>query len=233
MHCKSIEINRFINSYLCQHLKGNALAYITKLFLNTPCESTKGHNLDEAYTFPLNYTAKILGRSRETIRRLQEDLHALGIITVDKQSWEAYHNSKNQRTKTGMVQEVRFSKMFKAIIKRFLSKEKNIVWIFSKPAAFLKKCETKIAKAKAAKDQFLEKLFKEKKVETKTPPKKLVEDFEVLLKVGQGTNQMEGIVRSVKNRMIKDGYAKDDREAHAMTQSITDHGYIRPVDGVT
>lgn len=220
MHCKSIEINQFINTYLSQHLKGNALAYITKLFLNAPCQSKKGHSLDEAYSMSLKYTAKILGRSRETIRRLQEELHALGIITIDNQSWEAYHDAQKRRKKTGLIQDVRFSIQFKNMVKRFLSKDKQIEWTFTKPESFLEKCQKHITKAKEAKDRFIKKLLKEEKVQVKEPPQKLVEDIKILLKVAQTTNQMDGVMLNLTKRLVEDGYAQDHHEAELLIQSI-------------
>lgn len=219
MHCISIDINKFINSYLSQHLRGSDLAYITKLFLNAPCVADKGHNLDAPYVFPLNYTAKILGRGRESTRRVQENLHALGLITVDGESWQEYQDNKNRRKKTGMVQEVRFSDDLKRTIKKYLSKEKIIEWIFEAPKAFLKKCSERLTRAKEAKSKFLSKDHaKEKEVRPLTnKEKKKFKDF--LLSETQPDKVQRGVEYLIKH-LIQKGFAKDQKEGLGLIQDI-------------
>ena len=157
MHCTSIQINQFLNSYLSHHLKGIDLQYLTKIFLNLPCQGKQGHNSDASYTMPLSYTAKILGRGVESIRTAQERLHARGIITIDGESWDEYRRKDGGRKKTGMLQEVRFSLEFKKVMRATFNKI-TPTWIFEVCEGFRHKAQALKAKALEAKERHKKKI---------------------------------------------------------------------------
>ena len=154
MFCTSIQINQFQNGYLCHHLKGIDLQYIEKLFLNAACEGKKGHNLKSTYQMPLNYTARILGRGRESVRLAQERLHARGIITVDGKDWNAYRHQNGKRIATGYPQVIGFSTLFLRTMGQFL-KRQAAKWIFDFTDGFKTKARRLKEKAVAARERYL------------------------------------------------------------------------------
>ena len=161
MHCTSIALNQMLNQYVSHHLKGTELNLISKIFLNLRCEGDRGHNIDGVYCQPLSFTARTVGRCKETVRRSLERLHALGLVTIDGRTWQASIDEQGRRCSTGMIQEVRLSKKFKKQMGLFLKGAKNLTWPFEVHGGFEKKVEQLREKAKEAKERFMA-VFKSK-----------------------------------------------------------------------
>lgn len=172
MHFTSVELNQILNQYICHHLKGTELALITRFFLNLSCRGRQGHDLDDPYCQPLSYTARTTGKSKETIRRSMEHLHALGLITVDGRDWEQCQNKKSRRRNTGMLQEIRLSSKLKDLMDFFKKGIKKPQWPFGLHEKFQKKVEEFKDKARKAKERFMQTLT----VQPEKPAKKEISE---------------------------------------------------------
>lgn len=155
MHCTSVALNQLLNQYLSLHLKGTELNLITKIFLNLRCEGDRGHDMDGVYRQSLSFTARTVGRSKETVRRSLERLHAQGLITVDGKTWKASLNDRGKRRSTGMIQEIRISKRLKKQIGMYVKGVKNLSWPFKAHREFEKKADKLRAKSREAKRRFM------------------------------------------------------------------------------
>ena len=203
MHCTSVEINKFLNHFLSHHLSGIELQYTEKFMMNSPCTGKKGHNISAIYDLPLSYTARILGRKKESVRLAQERLHALGILTVDGKTWEEYRRTDGRRRCTGYTQVVALSGRFKDLMRSYLRDKKQALWGFQFGEGFLEKQKERKRKAQEAKKRFLEGLAKVEKVMTKT----VKEGLRRGIRRANASGNVRAKIEDVMNGLVMDGYA--------------------------
>lgn len=152
-HVKSIEINRLVNKTLSHQLRGTELQVLQKLLLCLPVAGA-GHDLGGLYTMSIGYTARVVGRGKESVRQAIEALQARNILLINQQTWEGTQDKNGNRKKTGAAHEITLSEAFKNFVLNH-AKGHVLPWIFHFSQAFKAKKDKLVAKAKAAKEKFL------------------------------------------------------------------------------
>ena len=221
MFCTSVEINRFLNHFLSNHLTGIDLQYAEKFLINTPCQGKKGHDLSSSYDLPLTYTAKILGRKKESVRLAQERLHALGLITVDGKTWEEYRKKDGSRRCTGYTQVVALSGRFIDVIGRVIKARQKVDWLFRFCDGFLEKQRKRKARAVEAKKRFLESLATAEKVITNRVGKEIRRRIRRSLADQTVRHRMEEEIKG----LVDGGYASSYQRALDLMKAV-----LRPPD---
>ena len=189
--------------------------------MNLRVEGQKGHNLNSIYSQPLSYTAKIIGVRKETARRALESLHARGIVIIDQLTWDEMNDANGKRRSTGMVRDISLSEAFIATMKHFgegLLEMKS--WCFDKVKGFVKKQEGFRAKAKKAKDQFIEAMRKKmnkKEAREKEPLKEFSSEdrnrYRQCLRHAGDESETRRLLNYLCKALVKKGVARDVRHA--------------------